>query len=147
MARSMLKTKGLRNGYWYYAVEIMIYILNKYSTRSLHDMNPHEAWYGTKPTIDHLRVFGYLAFAHVNAEVRKKLDDKSVACIYIFLFIMKLARHIDWYYTVETTMCILNRCSTKALHNMTPHEAWYGIKPTIGHLRVFGYLDFVPMND
>ena len=42
---------------------------------------------------------------------------------------------------------ILNRCPTKALHSITPYEAWHGKKPSIGHLRVFGCLAYalVPM--
>ena len=31
----------------------------------------------------HFRVFGYLAYVHVNDEHRKKLDDKSEKCIFI----------------------------------------------------------------
>ena len=37
---------------------------------------------------------------------------------------------------------ILNRCPTKALHSITPYEAWHGHKPSISHLRVFGCLAY-----
>jgi hypothetical protein len=37
---------------------------------------------------------------------------------------------------------ILNRCPTKKLHNVTPHEAWTGSKPCVKHFRVFGTLCF-----
>jgi len=47
------------------------------------NITPYEAWCGRKPNISHLRVFGCIAYAHVPNEKRRKLDDKSVKCIFI----------------------------------------------------------------
>lgn len=44
---------------------------------------PHEAWYGKKPGVHHLKVFGSVAYAHIPAALRNKLDDKSEKCIFI----------------------------------------------------------------
>lgn len=44
------------------------------------DITPQEAWSGVKPRVDHFRVWGSLAYAHVSDEKRGKLDGKSVAC-------------------------------------------------------------------
>ena len=43
-----------------------------------------------------------------------------------------------WAEAVNTTVYILNRCSTKAVQGKTPIEAYSGNKPSVAHLRVFG---------
>lgn len=45
-----------------------------------------------------------------------------------------------WGEAVSTTSYVLNRCPTKRLDNLTPEEAWTGVKPDISHLRIFGSL-------
>ncbi|GKV11790.1 hypothetical protein SLEP1_g23011 [Rubroshorea leprosula] len=47
------------------------------------DMTPEEAWSGRKPTVDHLRIFGCVAYAHVPDQKRKKLDNKGEKCIFL----------------------------------------------------------------
>lgn len=42
---------------------------------------------------------------------------------------------------------MLNRCPTLAVKNVTPEEAWSGVKPTVEHLRVFGCLAHVHVPD
>ena len=49
----------------------------------LKGITPYEAFYGTKPQVYHLRVFGYLAFAHILDARRKKLDDKTRKCVFV----------------------------------------------------------------
>ncbi|OAE35830.1 hypothetical protein AXG93_4225s1340 [Marchantia polymorpha subsp. ruderalis] len=39
---------------------------------------------------------------------------------------------------VNTAVFILNRLWMKALHNMTPYEAWEGKKPAVHFMRTFG---------
>ena len=46
-------------------------------------MTPEEAWSGRKPNVEHLRIFGCIAYAHIPDEKRKKLDDKGVKCIFL----------------------------------------------------------------
>ncbi|PNX69219.1 equilibrative nucleoside transporter 3-like protein, partial [Trifolium pratense] len=47
-----------------------------------------------------------------------------------------------WGEATATAAYLLNRCPTKRLENVTPEEAWSGIKPCVKHLRVFGSLCF-----
>jgi hypothetical protein len=47
----------------------------------LTDITPHEAWSGTKPSVDHFRVFGCLAHVHVQEVKQSKLDNKSFVCV------------------------------------------------------------------
>jgi len=46
-------------------------------------MTPEEKFKGKKPNVSHLKVFGYIAYAHVNDEKRSKLDPKVEKCIFI----------------------------------------------------------------
>lgn len=47
------------------------------------NLTPEEAWLGCKPSVAHIRVFGCTSYAHVPKEKRRKLDDKSLKCIFI----------------------------------------------------------------
>ena len=44
---------------------------------TVQDKIPEEAWSGTKTSVSHLRIFGYVSFAHIPDERRRKLDKKS----------------------------------------------------------------------
>ena len=47
-----------------------------------------------------------------------------------------------WAEAVATAVYLRNRCLTRALTGMTPHEAWFGTKPSYKHLRTFGCLAY-----
>lgn len=55
--------------------------MNRSPTLAVKNMTPKEAWTGRKPVVDHFRIFGCLAYAHVPDQKRGKLDDKSVKCM------------------------------------------------------------------
>ena len=40
-------------------------------------MTPYEAWFNRKPTVDHFKVFGCVAYSHIPKENREKLDEKE----------------------------------------------------------------------
>jgi len=42
-----------------------------------------------------------------------------------------------WGEVVKTIAYLTNKSSTRAMWNITPEEAWIGIKPTMNHLRIF----------
>ena len=46
-------------------------------------MSVHELYFGTKPNLRHLRVFGSIAYVHVPKEKRRKLDAKAEKCILV----------------------------------------------------------------
>ena len=76
-ARSMMSHARLPNHYWAEAVATAAYLKNHSSTAALEDgTTPYEKWYGHKPNLEHLRVFGCAAYAHV-PDRRRKLDDKA----------------------------------------------------------------------
>jgi hypothetical protein len=44
-------------------------------------MKPIKKWCGKNPLVCHLRTFRCIAWAHISNACRKRLDDKSHACI------------------------------------------------------------------
>jgi hypothetical protein len=69
--------------FWGEAVTTAVYLLNRVPTKSVVGKTPFEAWHGHKPTVEHLRVFGCLAYVKVTCPHLKKLDDRSVAMVFI----------------------------------------------------------------
>ena len=82
-ARCMLQHSGLPNVFWAEAINTAAYVLNRAPTSAVKDKTPQEAWSGKKPTVQHFRVFGCNAYAHVPDEKRTKLDPKSIKCIFL----------------------------------------------------------------
>lgn len=80
-ARSMLLDANLSKSYWAEAVSTAAYLKNRCPTRAVQDKTPYEAWHGKKPSVDHLRVFGCDAYAHVPKDDRGKFDTKARKCI------------------------------------------------------------------
>lgn len=44
---------------------------------------PQEAWSGFKPSVNHLRIFGCIAYAHIPKQKTEKLDQKSEKVIFV----------------------------------------------------------------
>ena len=81
--RSILSGVGLAQELWAEAVETARYLLNMSPSSTLVDTNPNEVWFGKKPLVAHLKVFGCDAFVHVSNIKRNKLDKKEVKYISI----------------------------------------------------------------
>ena len=60
-----------------------MYLKNRSPTKRLELQTPFDVFHGYKPEVNHLRVFGYKAFAHVPKDERRKLDAKSIECIFV----------------------------------------------------------------
>lgn len=83
MTRSLLKSTQMPSRFWGEAVRHAVYILNRATTKALHDSTPQEAWTGRKLRLDHLRVFGCIAYMKIPAAHLKKLDDRSIPMVYL----------------------------------------------------------------
>jgi hypothetical protein len=79
----MLNGKNLPKELWGEAVSTATYVLNRCPTKRLNDITPEECWTGNKPNVNHLRVFGSVAYRHVPDQLRRKLDDKSEVMILV----------------------------------------------------------------
>jgi hypothetical protein len=68
---------------WTEAVFTANYLVNISPTRANSGVTPEQAYSGTIPSIDHLRIFGCLAHLHISKEHRKKMDSKSHKCLFL----------------------------------------------------------------
>jgi len=64
MVRYLLTKSDISKEFWPEAVNWSIHILNRSPTFSMKNMTPEEAWSERKPIMDHLRIFGCIAYAH-----------------------------------------------------------------------------------
>jgi hypothetical protein len=76
ITHAMLNEKNLPNYFWAKAVTIVVYIMNRTPTTTIHGMTPKEKFTYKKPNVSHLIVFGCNAYMHVPDEKRSKLDQK-----------------------------------------------------------------------
>ena len=82
--RAMLNQSGLPKRFWAEAIATAVYVRNRLPTSSLAmKTTPHEMWYGRKPAISHLKVFGCVCYAHIPDQLRQKLDDKAESMVFV----------------------------------------------------------------
>jgi hypothetical protein len=74
---------GLAQEFWVEVVETTKYLVNMSLSSVLVDTNPHEVCSSKKPSVSHLKLFGWDSFVHVLKEKRSELDKKAVKCIFI----------------------------------------------------------------
>ena len=77
----MLTDSKLPHKFWAEALSTHVYLRNRSPTKALTEITPYEAWYGAKPDVSFLRIFGCSAYAHVPKFERHKLDVKSRKCL------------------------------------------------------------------
>ena len=83
MAKCMLHKKNLPKKFWAEAANTTVFLHNRLSTKAVKNQTPFEAWYGYKPPMTFLKVFGCLCFTYVPQVKRDKLDKKVAAEIFI----------------------------------------------------------------
>ena len=55
--------------------------MNQCTTTRVHDVTPHEKFYGKKLDLSCVRIFNWIALVHILNEKLEKLDSKSKKCI------------------------------------------------------------------
>jgi len=80
-----------------------------------------------------------------NGMVKRK--NKSILNVTKSLLKTKKMPKEFWAETVDCAIYLSNRCPTKNLNEMTPQEAWSGRKPNVSHLKVFGSISYVDVDD
>jgi len=76
MARCLLRTANLNERFWSFAFLTANHIKNR-CWHSAIKMTPYEKFFGLKPDISHMRIFGCTAYAFIEKEKRRKLDSRS----------------------------------------------------------------------
>ena len=73
--------------------------------------------------------------------VAERLNRTLIETVRAMLSSSRLPRKF-WAEALSTAVYLKNRSYTKAVLDMTPHEAWSGSKPNVKHLRVFGCIAY-----
>jgi hypothetical protein len=81
--RSMLKADDMSRRFWGEAVMMVVYTLNRLLMSSVKGITPYEAWHGKKPSVHHLRVFGFTAYIKITRPHLTKLDDRGLKTVFI----------------------------------------------------------------
>lgn len=84
-ARTMLIASGTDPKFWNEAILTANYLKNRSPTSAMGERfkskTPAEIWFGQKPVLSHLRIFGSDCYNHIPAAKRSKMDAKSSKCI------------------------------------------------------------------
>ena len=80
---ALLNESGLSKKFWVECLAALVHVLNVCPTSALAGKTPYEVWNGRKPDISHLRVWGCLAYVHVQKDKRSKLGSHMEKCIFI----------------------------------------------------------------
>ncbi|KAD5802841.1 hypothetical protein E3N88_14201 [Mikania micrantha] len=83
LTRSMLKHKEMLNHFWAEGVATAVYLLNRSPTKARPNKTPVEEWGGIKPSVQHLRIFGCVAYSLIPSQQRQKLDHRSEKCLFV----------------------------------------------------------------
>ncbi|KAJ6935199.1 hypothetical protein NC652_010261 [Populus alba x Populus x berolinensis] len=83
MTRCLLHYKGLPKKLWAEAANTSIFLLNILLTKDLQTRTPFEAWFGYKPKLINLKIFGCLCFSYIPQNNRDQLDKKVEAKIFV----------------------------------------------------------------
>ena len=63
------------------SLSLVIYLMNRCWISRVHDISPHERFYGKKLDLSHVRIFGSITYVHIPDEEWQKVDPKSEKCI------------------------------------------------------------------
>lgn len=83
MVRTMLLQAKSDKKLWGEAAATAVYILNRSPTKAIRNNTPFEMFWDKRPDLSHLKIFGYIAYAHKVNEKKDKLDETSLKCIFL----------------------------------------------------------------
>nr|AAM08562.1 Putative retroelement [Oryza sativa Japonica Group]AAM10749.1 Putative retroelement [Oryza sativa Japonica Group] len=79
-ARCMLSNAGLPKQFWAEAVSTACYLINRSPSYAIDKKTPIKVWSGSPANYSDLRVFGCIAYAHVD---NSKLEPRAIKCIFL----------------------------------------------------------------
>ena len=83
MTTCMLESKKLATNLWVEAMNAAAYIQNRVPHSSMKGKTPFEAYFGHKPDVLNLRVFGCTAWAWIPLDKRRALQPQRIECLFI----------------------------------------------------------------
>ena len=72
--KPMIHDQDLPMYLWEEATRTIVYVQNRISHSALGNKTPEEMFYGEKPEVSHLKIFGCPVYIHIIKEKRTKLD-------------------------------------------------------------------------
>ena len=83
MTRCLLLERKLGKQFWVRAMATAVYLRNRCPTSSNDGRLIYEVYFGNKPKLDHVRVFGCLGYVLKRSAERSKLDNKATKAKFI----------------------------------------------------------------
>lgn len=83
MARSILYAQYFKLEFWAEVIVNRVYTCYQCPTKALESTTPNEAWSGSRPHMEYIRIFGCIAYAMVLDEKKTKLNAKGMKCIFL----------------------------------------------------------------
>ena len=83
MTTCMLESKKLDGNLWAEDMHAVEYIQNRFPHSFVKGKTPFEAYFGHKPDVSNLRVFGSTAWARIPFDKRRDLQMKRIECLFI----------------------------------------------------------------
>jgi hypothetical protein len=80
---AMLNEAQLPMSFWFEATGAFVHVRNMCSTSKNPHSTPYAKWHKEKPDISHLRVWGCLAYVHIQKDKRVGLSSHMEKCIFI----------------------------------------------------------------
>ncbi|GBN00353.1 Retrovirus-related Pol polyprotein from transposon TNT 1-94 [Araneus ventricosus] len=68
---------------WAELINTLVYILKRTGKSSVKNVSPYELWTGKEPRIKHLRIIGFVCYAHIRKQRRRKMDNKATKAFLI----------------------------------------------------------------
>jgi hypothetical protein len=82
--RAMMTNACIPESYWEFAIQTAVHVYNRTPMRRIGWKSPFELWYGAKPDVSRLRVFGCGAYVFIPEEKRKnKLEPRSELMLFV----------------------------------------------------------------
>lgn len=80
---TLLTEAGLPRSFWAEALAALVHTVNRCPTSTVTGGTPYQLWYNRKPSVDHIRVWGCLAYVHVQKDKRGSMGPHMEKCIFI----------------------------------------------------------------
>ena len=61
----MINKKNMPKSYWVEAANAIVYLMNWCTTLEVHDVTPHEKFFGKKLDLSYVRIFNSVAYVHI----------------------------------------------------------------------------------
>ncbi|XP_031256011.1 uncharacterized protein LOC116114004 [Pistacia vera] len=82
VARALKFQSNIPNNLWGYRVQTAVYLINRFPSSILKGISPFERFFGHPPSLDHINVFGCVAYATILTP-KDILSPRSTLCVFL----------------------------------------------------------------